>query len=96
MNDISECNTCAKCGIWCKYGIQSHHCSKEPCVQQGRSSDENRNATKRREFTHSDEHKCNCSICSFAASIKAYFKAHKLNQSGERKFTCNLCSFTAK
>ena len=94
LNDISECNTCLKCGIWFKYGIQSHRCAKEPCLQDGRNSSyENTSAFERREFAHSSCRKCNCSICCFANSIKGFLKTRELNHSGERKFTCSLCSY---
>ena len=97
LNGFSECNTCVKCGICFKYGIQSHRCSKEPCVQQGiHSSDENKSAIERRELAHSGGFKCDCSISCFVNSIKGYLTRHELNQSGERKFRCNLCSYATK
>ena len=73
LNDISECNTCVKSGNWFKYGIQSHRCAKEPCVQQGRNSyNQNKSAFDRLEFALSSCRKCNCSICCFANSIKGF------------------------
>ena len=96
-NDFSECNTCVKCGIWFKYQIQSHRCSIEPCLQEGRnSSDENKSAIERRELAHSGGRKCDCSICCFVNSIKGYLTRHELNHSGECKIRCNLCSFVTK
>ena len=94
---FSECNTCVKCGIWFKYGIQLHRCSKEPRLQEGRHySDENTRAIERREFAHSCGCKFRWSMCSFAAGNKAYFETHNLNYSGERKFRCNLYSYATK
>ena len=64
LNGISECNTCVKCGIWFKYGIQLRRCAKEPCLQDSRNSyDQNTSAFERHEFAHSSCRKCDCSIC---------------------------------
>ena len=96
LNNISECNTCVKCGILCKYGIESHLCSKDPCMQQSRKSFQgNKNVIKGRKFVHSRGRKYKCSICPFATKYKSSLHVHELRHllESEREFKCSLCLY---
>ena len=97
--NISDCNTCVKCGILCKYGIESHRYSKDPCMQQSRKySGDNRNAIKRRKFVHSRGRKFKCSICPFATKYKGNLSVHQLRHlpESEGHFRCSVCSYATK
>ena len=99
LNNISECNTCLNCGILCKYGIELHRCSKDPCMQQSiKSFDDNRNAIKRRKFVHSRGRKFKCSICPFATKYKSNLDVHQLRHlpDSEHNFRCSVCSYATK